>query len=411
MSGFVKEVTPRMDALQYVAERLSFPWSVRSADIPLDSALGKRIARDIKAEEQYPPFTRSLSDGFAVYSPDVVAATPGTPTFLNRAGDIPMGLVPELSIVSGEAASIPTGGVLPKGADAVVMLESTTSAGGWIEVRDAVQSGDNVIHAGEEFPAGQKVLSGGDMVDFRTVSILSTLGIRSVPSADLKISILSTGDEIVPVETRPLPPGRIRDGNGWSVRSLLSRYGFEAEYGGILPDEGDNFESAVKDEIGKCDVLVLSGGSSVGTRDHCSRVLEKLPSPGLMVRGINIVPGKPALIAGCLEEKKLIVSLPGHPLSCLTAAFVLLLPLLLRLVGANEERCGIKMQLPVLRDITARIGPEEFVPCRVTAGGKIDPILAKSGYVSSLASADGFIRIPEDRETIRAGETAEVWLW
>lgn len=367
--------------------------------------------RGYSAEEQYPPFTRSLRDGYAVCSPDVVAATPGTPTFLNRTGDVLMGTVPEFSIASGEAAAIPTGGILPNGADAVVMLESTTSTGGWIEVRNAVQSGDNVIHAGEEFSAGQKVLSRGDIVDFRTVSILSTLGIKSVPSTDLRISILSTGDEIVPVETRPLPPGRIRDVNGWSVRSLLSRYGFEASYRGILSDEGDDFEAAVRDEIEKCDVLVLSGGSSVGVRDHCSRVLEKLPPPGLMVRGINIVPGKPTLIAGCLEEKKLVVSLPGHPLSCLTVAFVLLLPLLLRLVGADGEGYGIKMRLPILSDVTARTGPEEFVPCRVTAEGKIDPILAKSGYVSSLASADGFIRIPEDRETIRAGDTAEVWLW
>ena len=411
MSGFVKEVTPRVNAVQYVAASLAFPWSVRNKDIPLASALGKRISLDLSAEEQYPPFTRSLRDGYAVHSPDVVAATPGTPTFLNRVGDIPMGLVPELSIEPGQAVSIPTGGVLPKGADAVVMLENTTAAGAWIEVRNAVQSGDNVIHAGEEFSAGQKVLFSGDMVDFRTISILSTLGIRSVPSTDLKISILSTGDEIVPVETHPLPPGRIRDVNGWSVRSLLSRYGFEAEYRGILSDEGDNFESTVSAEIGKCDVLVLSGGSSVGVRDRCSSVLEKLPSPGLMVRGINIVPGKPTLIAGCLEEKKLVVSLPGHPLSCLTVAFVLLLPLLLRLIGAGEEECGTKMQLPMNRDMTARTGPEEFVPCRVTARGMIDPILAKSGYVSSLAEADGFLRIPEDRETIRAGETAEVWLW
>ena len=197
MSGFVKEVTPRTDALQYVAERLSFPWSVRSADIPLDSALGKRIAGDIEAEEQYPPFTRSLRDGYAVCSPDVVAATPGTPTFLNRDGDVLMGTVPEFSIASGEAAAIPTGGILPNGADAVVMLESTTSTGGWIEVRNAVQSGDNVIHAGEEFSAGQKVLSRGDIVDFRTVSILSTLGIKGVPSTDLRIIHPQYRDEMV----------------------------------------------------------------------------------------------------------------------------------------------------------------------------------------------------------------------
>lgn len=411
MSGFVKEVTPRMQALQHVAEGLCFPWHMRTVDMPIDSALGKRISGDIEAEEQYPPHTRSLRDGFAVQSSDVVAATPGTPTFLNKTGDIPMGILPDISIRPGEAAGIPTGGVLPDGSDAVVMLENTALTGGWVEVRSAVQSGENVILAGEEFPAGQKILSRGDMVDFRTMSILATLGVKAVPLTDLKISILSTGDEIVPVETYPLPPGKIRDVNGWSVRSLLSRYGFDSEYRGILSDEGYLFEKTVKEEAARCDVLILSGGSSVGIRDHCSRVLEKLPAPGLMIRGINIIPGKPTLIAGSLQDKKLVVSLPGHPLSCFTVAYVLLIPLLLGLIGAANTGYGIKMQLPMSRDITARTGPEEFVPCRMTADGRIDPILAKSGYVSSLASADGFIRIPEDRETIRAGETAEVWLW
>ena len=411
MSGFVKEVIPRMQALQIVAEGLSFPWHVRTADMPIDSALGKRISGDVEAQEKYPPYTRSLRDGFAVQSSDVVAATPGTPTFLNMSGDILMGVLPNISIKQGEAASIPTGGVLPDGTDAVVMLENTHLTGGWVEVRGAVQSGENVILAGEEFPVGKRVLGKGDMVDFRTMSVLATLGIKTVPSIDLKISILSTGDEIVPVETDPLPPGKIRDVNGWSVKSLLSRYGFESEYRGILSDEGDLFEKTVNEEASSCDVLILSGGSSVGTRDHCSRVLEKLPAPGLMVRGINIVPGKPTLIAGSLEERKLVVSLPGHPLSCFTVAYVLLIPLLLKLIGASDTGYGIKMKLPMSRDITARTGPEEFVPCRITQDGKIDPILAKSGYISSLASADGFIRIPEDRETIRAGETAEVWLW
>jgi len=411
MSGFVNEVIPRVQALQQVAEGLSFPWCTNTIDIPLDSALGKRISGDVKTTEQYPPFNRSLRDGFAVHSPDVVAATSGTPTFLNKTGDILMGALPDISIVPGETVGIPTGGLLPQGADAVVMLEHTSFTGGWVEVREAVQSGENIIFAGEEFSAGQEILSRGDMVDFRTISILATLGIKTVSSVDLKIKIVSTGDEIVYVDTSPLPPGKIRDVNGWSVKSLLSMYGFDSEYIGILSDEGDLFEKRVNEEMAGCDVLILSGGSSVGIRDHCSRVLEKIPDPGLLVRGINIVPGKPTLIAGSLAEKKLAISLPGHPLSCITVAYVVLIPLLLKLIGARETNCGIKIELPISKDLTARTGPEEFVPCRVTNNGKIAPILAKSGYVSPLASADGFIRIPEDRETIRAGEAVEVWLW
>ena len=411
MSGFVNEVIPRIQALQHVAEGLSFPWRTNTVNIPLDSALNKRISEDVKTAEQYPPFKRSLRDGFAVHSPDVVAATSGTPTFLNKIGDISMGVLPDISIEPGETVGIPTGGLVPQGADAVVMLEHTSFTGGWVEVREAVQSGENVILAGEEFSAGQKILSRGDIVDFRSMSILATLGIKSVPSLDLKIKIASTGDEIVSVETSPLPPGKIRDVNGWSVKSLLSRYGFDSEYIGILSDEGELFEKRVNEELADCDVLILSGGSSVGVRDHCSRVLEKIPDPGLLVRGINIVPGKPTLVAGSLVEKKLAISLPGHPLSCITVAFVVLIPLLLRLIGASETNCGVRIELPISKDLTARTGPEEFVPCRVTDNGKIAPILAKSGYVSPLASADGFIRIPEDRETIRAGEAVEVWLW
>lgn len=411
MSGFVNEVIPRVQALQYVAEGLSFPWSTNTVDIPIDSALGKRISGDVESAEQYPPFKRSLRDGFAVHSPDVVAANSGTPTFLNKIGDIPMGVLPNTTIGPGEAVGIPTGGLLPQGADAVVMLEHTTFTGGWVEVREAVQSGENIIFAGEEFSAGQKILSRGDMVDFRTMSILATLGIKTVPCVNLKIKVASTGDEIVPVETSPLPPGNIRDVNGWSVKSLLSRYGFDSEYIGILSDEGDLFEKRVNEELAGCDVLILSGGSSVGIRDHCSRVLAKIPSPGLLVRGINIVPGKPTLIAGSLAEKKLVVSLPGHPLSCITVTYFVLIPLLLSLIGARETECGIKLELPISKDLAARTGPEEFVPCRVTDNGEITPILAKSGYISPLALADGFIRIPEDRETIRAGEAVEVWLW
>ena len=147
MSGFVNEVIPRIQALQHVAEGLSFPWRTNTVNIPLDSALNKRISEDVKTAEQYPPFKRSLRDGFAVHSPDVVAATSGTPTFLNKIGDISMGVLPDISIEPGETVGIPTGGLVPQGADAVVMLEHTSFTGGWVEVREAVQSGENVILA------------------------------------------------------------------------------------------------------------------------------------------------------------------------------------------------------------------------------------------------------------------------
>lgn len=410
MAGFVREVTPRLEAVEIVSQRLSFPWKTGERSVSLEDAAGLRLASPLYAEMPYPPYTRSLRDGFAVQSRDVVAATPGTPTFLRKTGEVAMGEISSLSVRMGEAVAIPTGAALPLGADAVVMLEDTESSGDWIEVRRGVQSGDNIVSQGEEIAAGKKLLDRGDLVDFRTIGLLSTLGVTSVNAIDLKINILSTGDEIASVETRELPPGKIRDVNGWTTRALLARYGFPAEYRGVVSDDASFFEKRVSDELAACDVLVLSGGSSVGVRDNSAKFLASLPEPGLLVRGINIVPGKPTLVGGCSEEKKLIVSLPGHPLSCLTVSFVFLLPLLLRLAGAQKQEYGQKIYLPLAKDLTARTGPEEFIPCRLHQG-QVHPMPAKSGYISALEEADGLIRIPEDMETIRAGETAEVWTW
>lgn len=411
MAGFVKEVTPRLQAIDYISETMSFPWQFNVTEKDLMNAVGMRLSETLHADLPYPPYTRSLRDGYAVQSADVIASTPSTPTFLKKVGDIKMGTIPDLRLCNGEAAAIPTGGVLPDGSDAVVMLEDTDLVSGWVEVRRSTQSGENIIVKGEELASGAEVLKQGALVDFRTVSLLATLGKSRVSVQDIRISIISTGDEIVSVETALLPPGCIRDVNGVAIKTILGRYGFPANYRGIVSDEGEAFEQRVLEEMETCDVLILSGGSSVGTRDHCSRVMESLPSPGLLIRGINIVPGKPTLVAGCGESKKMVVSLPGHPLSCLTVVYVMLLPLLLKISGAPDDNYIHKIFMELACDVNAKTGPEEFTPCRITADGKVCPLSAKSSYISVLAAADGMIRMPEDRETARAGESVEVWVW
>ncbi len=411
MAGFVKEVTGRNDAIESISHRLSFPWDCRAEERQLADATGRRCAEDIINEVPYPPFSRSLRDGYAVRHADAAGASSSTPLFLTAKGSVAMGEVPGFRIAGGEAASIPTGGILPEGADAVVMLEDTDTAGGWVEIRRAVQAGENIIKSGEDIAAGARLLARGDMIDLRTVGLLASAGFSSVPTVSLKISLLSTGDEIVPVDAGTLRPGQIRDVNGWNLRAMLSRFGFVSDYRGIASDCGEEFERRFHDELNSCDVLVLSGGSSVGVRDHAFRLLSSLSEPGLLVRGINIVPGKPTLIAADAGRKKLAVSLPGHPLSCMVAAFTVLLPLLLRLIGAAEKECGTRLVLPVACDLAARTGAEKFFACRLLPDGRVEPAAAKSGYISALSNACGFIRMPEERETIRAGEEAEVWLW
>lgn len=411
MAGFVKEVTGRNDAIEDISHRLCFPWEYTYEERSLGDAVGRRCARDIVNETPYPPFQRSLRDGYAVRHADAAGASPGTPLFLTEKGSVAMGQAPDFRISAGEAASIPTGGVLPEGADAVVMLEDTDTAGGWVEVRRAVQAGENIVRRGEDIAAGARLIERGELIDFRTAGLLASAGFSSAPTVSLKISVLSTGDEIVPIDIETLGPGQIRDVNGWCLKAMLSRFGFAANYRGIANDCGGEFESRFHEELNGCDVLVLSGGSSVGVRDHSFRILSSLPEPGLLVRGLNIAPGKPTLIAGEAVRKKLIVSLPGHPLSCMVAAFTVLLPLLLRLVGAPEKECGSRLLLPVACDLAAHTGAEKFFACRLTPDGRAEPAAAKSGYISALSNACGFIRMPEDRETIRAGEEAEVWLW
>lgn len=410
MAGFVSDVTPRTEALALVALELGLPWEIPSKTLALEESLSHRLASDLSADAPYPPYARSLRDGYAVKSDDVSAATPGTPTFLKINGEIAMGEIPKMTIDAGMAVAVPTGAALPEGSDAVVMLEDTAAAGEWVEVRSGVQSGENIIWAGEEIASGKLVLHRGDLLDFRAMSLLCTLGAERVNVFAPRISILSTGDEIMPVGTKDLAPGTIRDANGYVIKALLRRYGFDSDYRGIVSDEGAEFEKRFNDELARCDVLILSGGSSVGMRDHSARVLKELPSPGLIIRGINIVPGKPTLIAGSRGDKRLVVSLPGHPLSCVTVSFVCLIPLLLSMVGAKSGKIGKKLRLNLTKDLTARTGAEEFVPCRIE-NGKAAPLPAKSGYISALADADGFIRIPEDVETLRSGETAEVWAW
>lgn len=410
MAGFVKNVIPRTEALEKVIRALGFPWTTAAKKVSLQAAFGRRLASDFCSELPYPPYSRSLRDGFAVQSFDISAATSGTPTFLKKTGEVAMGELPQVTVTAGTAVAIPTGAALPDGADAVVMLEDTEQSGEWIEVRGGVQSGENIIRAGEEITRGEKVLGAGSLIDFRTLSVLAALGADKVTVASPRIGILSTGDELVPVETKLTPSGMIRDVNGCVVKALLSRYGFDADYRGIVSDDGAEFEKRVLEESASYDVLVLSGGSSVGVRDHSARVLEMLPAPGLIVRGINITPGKPTLVAGCLAEKKLVIGLPGHPLSCAAVCFVFLIPLLLALIGAKSRAPGERLTLELAKDLTARAGSEEFVPC-VIENGKALPLPAKSGYISALSDAGGFIRIPEDTETLRAGDMAEVWTW
>lgn len=411
MSGLVKELLSRSDSLEFVSTALNFPWETRSIEIELEKAYGMLIAEDLAADIPYPPYDRSLRDGYAVKSEDVSGAFPSSPVYLKLGENIPMGEIPTSTLIPGSAMEIFTGGILPSGADSIVMVEDTEISGNWLEIRRSVQNGDNVIKKGEEIEENQLLLQRGSQIDFRTVGVLSTFGFHRIRAIDLKIGIISTGDEVVPVERDPLPPGCIRDVNSWTLDSLLQNNGFKVHKYGIIADEKDLLASSISRAYSENDVVLISGGSSVSVRDYCSELIDEMPDPGLLVRGVQIRPGKPTLIGGSYQDEKLIIGLPGHPLSCSVVAYTIVLPLLFRLISSHPIFPWKSLFLPVANDVHGKTGLEEFIPFSLDKSGKVVPVMAKSGYVSSMYESTGLIRLSESIETVRKGQEIEVLLW
>ena len=410
MSGFVEKARPIDDCLNFAAEKLGFPWDVPSREARVMDALGERSAADVTSPEPYPPFTRSLRDGYALNHANTIGSSSSSPFFLKLAGKVGMGSAPSFKLAWDETAAIPTGGMLPESADAVVMAENTSVSGDWVEIRSSVQRGENVISAGEEIAAGDILLRKGEAIGSSMPGLLATFGITSVSVMDIRIGVISTGDEIVPAGVSPLPDGSIRDANTFIAQSVLRKYGLRSKSFGIAPDIWDDLKARMEEALSECGVVLISGGSSVGARDHTARLIDELSDSGLLVRGINMTPGKPTLIGGSKGSGKLFIGLPGHPLSCLVSSIFATMPLINAMCGSIRHDVGKYCAFPLTEDVSGRTGPDEFIPAVVGMDG-VRPIAAKSGYVSAMRSADGFIRLRPDTETLRKGELAEVWLW
>jgi molybdopterin molybdotransferase len=410
MFGFVEEARSIDDCLDFAADRLGFPWEVSSRTERATDALCAISSVDVPSPESYPPFSRSMRDGYALDHSNTVGASANSPVFLKLAGEVAMGSVPPFKLAADETASVSTGGMLPDGSDSVVMLENASISGGWVEIRSPAQRGENVTGAAEEIAIGDILLRKGDMIDISVPGLLAAFGITSISVMDIRIGVISTGDEIVPTETPRLKNGAIRDTNTSTVQSILKLYGMPSKSYGIATDHWEEIRARAEEAMRECGVVLISGGSSVGAMDHTARLISELSDPGLLVRGINMTPGKPTLIGGSKERGNLIIGLPGHPLSCMVSSIFVALPLINAMCGSNRRHVGKYCVFPLAEDVSGRVGPDEFIPALVSEDG-VHPLAAKSGYVSAMRGADGFIRLRPDTETLRRGEMAEVWLW
>jgi molybdopterin molybdotransferase len=390
MKGF-----PRLHSVEDALAEFAAAWTIRAPAIEtpdLRDALGRVLAADVVSADDLPPFERSAVDGFAVASSDVEGAAAGSERTLRVVGEVRMGEPAAVALHVGEAARMPTGGMMPAGADAVVMQEVCSWAGQWVRVGRSVTPGENVIRRGEDVRRGDVALRSGTRLRPQEIAILAGLGITRTPCARApRVAVFSTGDEVVRPDRTPLP-GQVRDMNAWGLAAQVERLGGMARVGGILADDAALVERALREAMAENDAIVLSGGSSVGTRDVQDQVLPRLGAPGVLVHGVKIKPGKPTLLAVCDEIP--IVGLPGHPVSSMIVFELFVRPLLEAMLGVPPERRGARhVEAALGRALRAPADRDEYVRVALRWEGGVlraEPVLGKSSMMTTMTNADGF---------------------
>lgn len=379
--------------------------------IPSGQAAERVLAVAVIASEPLPAFARSTVDGYAVRARDTHGAGDSLPAYLRLAGEVRMGVEAERPIQPRECALIHTGGMLPPGADAVLMLEYAQAAGAdEIEARRAVASGENIVQVGEDIQPGQVVIPSGQMLGPAEIGGLMALGIADVEVARRPVvGILSSGDEVLPPEETPRP-GQVRDVNSHSLSALTIQAGGEPRRGGIVRDDIDILTAVARDLLADCDALVITAGSSAGARDLTREAVNRLGEPGVLVHGVNVRPGKPTILGVC--GGKPVLGLPGNPVSALVVARLFLLPALDALTGRVAPPSP-QVIARVTLNLASQAGREDWIPVTLKwENGEwlAEPIFSKSNLIFSLVRADGLLMVAPDSTGLNAGEAAMVHL-
>ena len=396
-----------------LVERLGAFARLPSELVPLSSALHRIPVEAVVAPEDLPERARSTVDGYAVQAADSFGASDAIPALFTVVGAVEMGALSDLLIGPGQAAYIPTGGFLPSGADAIVMVEYTNRVDRTsIEVTRPVTSGANVVSQGEDVKTGELIVPAGEPLRPQDLGLLAGLGIASVCAyRQAKVAVISTGDEVVPIDRKP-KPGQIRDANGYSISALVRAAGAIPIPFDIVPDDARILRSTLDDALAQADVVVLSGGSSVGVRDLMVEVVAALPGAEVLAHGIAIRPGKPTLLAR--HDGKAIFGLPGHPVSALIVAMIFLTPFLRYIQGGSLEKGpqGKRIRATLAVSMHSIIGMEDYIRVRLerAADGEYvaRPVFGKSSMLSTMARANGVIVVPAQAEGLVEGAAVDV---
>jgi molybdopterin molybdotransferase len=397
----------------YATLEAHLPRHVRVERVSTGEALGRVLAEDLRSPADLPSFRRSTMDGFAVRASDTYGASESLPAYLNVRGEVWMGRRPELSVLIGDAARIATGGMLPDGADAVVIVENTQDVdSATIEVVKPVAPGENVIQVGEDVAVDAPLLPRGHVLRPQDLGGLLALGITDVPvAARVRVAILGSGDEVVPPDREP-GPGQIRDINSYTLAALVRRAGHEPLVLGVVPDVYAELQTAARHALAQADVVIISAGSSVSTRDMTAQVIASLGQPGVLVHGVSLKPGKPTILA--VANGKPVFGLPGNPVSCMVTFDLFVAPALYRMSGCAQRPATQTLVARLGKNVASAPGREDYVQVRLErrdAEVWAEPVFGKSNLIYTLVRSDGLIKVDLDKGGVSQGELVEVRLF
>lgn len=395
---------------QYIQSR-AVPEVIETA-----SALDRVTFSAVVAPHDLPMFSRSTVDGYALRAEDSFGARESLPAYLKLEGEVLMGRVPTFKVSPGACALIHTGGMLPEGTNAVVMLENTQLVKeSEIEILYAVAPGENVILAGEDVHEGEQVLPAGCLIRPAEIGGLMALGITQVTVSKRPIvGIISTGDEVVHPKVDP-KPGQVRDINSYTMSSLVEKAKGTPRLYGIISDKADELEQVARSALHDCDLLLITAGSSASARDITVSVIQKLGEPGVLVHGIGIRPGKPTILAACqpgsADHAKPVIGLPGNPVSAYVIATLFVQPVIDYLAGIRQLKIRPWIEARLSMNLASQAGREDWVSVHLeeTQDGWIaHPIFSKSNLIFSLVRAQGLAYIPPEATGSSAGESIKV---
>jgi molybdopterin molybdotransferase len=378
--------------------------------VGLGEALHRVPAAPVAAPHPLPGFARSTVDGYAVRAADTYGVSEGLPGYLDVAGAVLMGAEPDVTVGPGTVAVMPTGGVLPPGADAVIMVEYTQEAmPGTIEVTRPVAPGEGVVRADEDAAAGAELVPAGRPLRAQDLGMLAAAGVTQVSvHTRPRVTVFSTGDEVVPPQTARLRPGQVRDATATALGALIAQAGGEACPGGIIPDDQAALEAALRGALPGSDMIVISAGSSVGARDETAIAVARLGPPGIWCHGLAIRPGKPTLLAECAGVP--VIGLPGNPRSALVVFRLIGMPLLRRAGGCTSPPAEPVVRARLARDVASAAGRLDVVQVRLEDGAAV-PLFGLSALLSILTAADGYVVVPEEATGLGSGTDVDVTLY